>query len=90
MMVEMMTLIEQSQAARSGSMPRHPDDLLTTAELSAEYHKSPRTLESWRLKGTGPKYIRIGGRGILYRWADALEYHNSRRFSSTSEEQAAK
>jgi len=86
-----MTLIESNESDRSQpAQTRHPDDLLTTSELSAIYDKSPRTLESWRLKGIGPKYIRVGGRGVLYRWGDAVEYHNSRRFSSTSEERAAK
>jgi hypothetical protein len=72
----------------SGSC-RHPEDLLTSSEFAAEIHSSPRTVESWRLRGTGPPFIRVGGRRVLYRWRDVLEYLEGRRFSSTSEEQAA-
>jgi hypothetical protein len=51
---------------------------------------SPRTLESWRLNGIGPNFVRMGRRGVRYRWGDLLDYVHGRRFSSTSEEQAAK
>ena len=67
----------------------HPDDLLTSSELAGALKISERTPENWRLKGTGPPFVRIGGRRILYRWRDVLEYLEGRRFSSTSEEQAA-
>jgi predicted DNA-binding transcriptional regulator AlpA len=86
-----MTLIDSLQSTGSWpSLSRHPDDLLTTGETATVTHFSPRTLENWRRKGIGPKFVRIGGRGVRYRWGDIVEYANSRRFSSTSEEQAAK
>jgi hypothetical protein len=76
--------------ARGVGTYRHPDDLLTTSETSVVVKNSPRTLESWRLKGDGPKFVRMGRRGIRYRWGDLVEYVHSRRFSSTSEEQASR
>jgi hypothetical protein len=85
-----MTFIDSLQSSRSWpAQPRHPDDLLTSNETARAVHGSPRTLESWRRKGIGPPFIRVGGRRVLYRWGDVLAYLNSRRFSSTTEEQAS-
>lgn len=38
---------------------------------------SPRTLERWRWLGTGPRYLKIGGR-VVYRLADIEEYEQQR------------
>ena len=81
-------------SAAAGAAPRRQhewslDDLLTSSELAGTLKVSERTPENWRLKGTGPPFVRIGGRRILYRWRDVLEYLEGRRFSSTSEEQTA-
>jgi len=45
--------------------------LMTTQELAdhlteAGLQTSARTLEDWRRKGTGPDYVRVGGR-VRYR-----------------------
>jgi len=84
--------VQQALATQDTSLTtgrcRHPDDLLTSSEFAAEIHSSPRTVESWRLRGAGPPFIRIGGRRVLYRWRDVLRYLEGRRFSSTSEEHA--
>lgn len=47
---------------------------LNQTELSRRWRLSPRTLERWRLQGTGPQYLKVGGR-IVYRLAyiDAFE-----------------
>jgi len=66
-----------------------PDDLLTSLELARALKVSDRAPESWRMRGVGPRFMRAGGRRVLYRWSDVLEYLNSRRYSSTSEEAAA-
>lgn len=42
---------------------------LTQAELSRRWRKSERTIESWRWKKTGPRYLKIGGR-VIYRLED--------------------
>ena len=39
---------------------------------------SGRTLEQWRWKGVGPRYLKIGGR-VLYRLEDIEEYEAARR-----------
>lgn len=49
--------------------------LLTTAEAATYLSLSPRTLESWRSKLVGPKYIKPEGRAaVRYRTSDLEEW----------------
>jgi len=50
-----------------------PDQMLTTAELSALLSVSRRTLESWRAGGRGPKVTRVGG-AVRYRYSDVIAH----------------
>lgn len=68
---------------------RHPDDLMTSVELARALKVNDRLPEVWRQSGTGPAYMRAGGRRILYRWGDVLTWLNNRRFISTAEETSA-
>jgi len=46
-------------------------------KLAAELLNKPvRTLQQWRWRGVGPKYLRIG-RSILYREQDLLDFLRS-------------
>ena len=40
-------------------------DFYTARELSKRWKTSEKTLERWRMEGTGPVYFKIGGR-VLY------------------------
>ena len=42
-------------------------------ELSRRWRLSPRTLERWRYQGTGPHYLKAGGR-VVYRIEDVEAY----------------
>ena len=44
-----------------------------------------RTLQGWRYKGGGPRYIRVSARCIRYRRADLREWAEARLRSSTSD-----
>lgn len=49
--------------------------LMTTAEAATFLSLSPRTLESWRSKLVGPKYIKpVGGSAVRYRAADLEQW----------------
>ena len=54
------------------------DDLLTIEETSELLGISIPTLYRWRAKGTGPNYIKFGGR-ILYEKASLQNWYNSQR-----------
>ncbi len=58
-----------------------PDEAAKTLRTSA------RTLERRRLDGSGPKFVKLGGR-VLYRPEDIAAWADDRTFASTAEAQA--
>ncbi|MCK8671022.1 helix-turn-helix domain-containing protein [Rhodococcus sp. HM1] len=46
------------------------DERLATGDEVAEYLRTSRQqMATWRYRGTGPKYVKVGRRP-LYRWSD--------------------
>ncbi len=58
---------------------------LTQREAAKILRLSERSLERFRLSGTGPRFIKAGGRRVLYRMCDIEAWLAERTFSSTSE-----
>jgi hypothetical protein len=56
---------------------------LHQVELARRWKLSPRTLERWRWLGTGPTYIKVGGR-VLYRLEDVEAHEADNLRTSTS------
>lgn len=48
---------------------------LNQVELGRRWNVSERTLEGWRWRGIGPKFLRLGGR-IRYRLQDIEEFES--------------
>lgn len=46
-----------------------PDNHFNQVELARRWKLSARTLERWRWQGTGPSFLKVGGR-VLYRLED--------------------
>jgi predicted DNA-binding transcriptional regulator AlpA len=59
--------------------------LLSTSELSARLTNKKNTIEGWRIKGFGPRYIKIG-RLVRYRIEDIELWEESRICDSTTTE----
>jgi predicted DNA-binding transcriptional regulator AlpA len=57
---------------------------LTQKEVAAHLRLSERTLERYRVSGTGPRFIRLGRR-IVYRRGDIEEWASAHTVTSTSE-----
>jgi len=57
--------MDQQPEMTSQDEPRH----LRPHEVAARWNISPRTLERWRAKGTGPRFLRLG-RLVVYRVED--------------------
>jgi hypothetical protein len=55
-------------------------------ELSRRWRLSPRTLERWRFQGTGPRYLKVGGR-VVYRLED-IEAYETEQLKVTGAAQA--
>ena len=59
-------------------MSQQDDDTLTTpTELATKVKVSTRTLQDWRSKGVGPKWIKVG-KVVRYRASDVAAWLNSR------------
>jgi hypothetical protein len=56
---------------------------LTQHQLAKRWGMSPRTLERWRWIGTGPMFLKIGGR-VAYRLADIEAWEAERARTSTA------
>ena len=61
-----------------------PKVILTTREAAALLTLSPRMLERYRVKGGGPRYLKIGG-SVRYARADLLEWVLTMRRDGTRE-----
>lgn len=70
------------------SAPRAPSPLnttfLTQREAAALLRLSERTLERYRLSGTGPAFVKLGRR-VVYRAADLDAFAQAHTYRSTSE-----
>jgi len=53
-------------------------------QLAERWGLSPKTLERWRVIGTGPKYIQLPGK-VIYRLCDIEAFENECLVSSTAE-----
>ncbi|MGE0724344.1 MAG: helix-turn-helix transcriptional regulator [Alphaproteobacteria bacterium] len=67
----------------------HDDKILTAEETAAYLRTTERTLQDWRLDGTGPQFIRIGHRSIRYRKSAVDAWLRDRTFASTTVEKAS-
>ena len=70
-------------------MNNSPINHLDQQALALRWGMSPRTLEDWRWRKKGPRYLKIGGR-VMYRLEDIEAYEAERlRERSTSPANAA-
>lgn len=61
------------------------DALVAPATLAERLGTTERSLSEWRIKGRGPKFIRVG-RGVRYRPEAVDAWLLSQEHTSTSEE----
>jgi predicted DNA-binding transcriptional regulator AlpA len=59
--------------------------LLNVREAAAHTNLSKSTLDKWRCKGVGPRFIRLGKRRIAYALADLDRWMSERTHSCTAE-----
>lgn len=49
-------------------------DTALPREVAAALGTTEAGLAQMRYRGTGPKFIKIGGRRVIYRWSDVRDY----------------
>lgn len=79
--------LEHSPARNNRTADHSP--FLTQPEAASFLRVSERSLERWRIEGTGPEFVRAGRR-ILYSMQSLRAWAADRTFRSTSEADAAK
>jgi predicted DNA-binding transcriptional regulator AlpA len=62
-----------------------PDQLLSQTDVAPRLKVKTKTLEAWRHRGGGPRYVLVG-RLVRYRLSDIQAWLAARTVSSTSEE----
>lgn len=62
-------------------------EMVTTEQAAAMLNLKKNTLELWRLRGTGPAYVKLG-RAVRYRLSDLESYIESQVRHNTSERAA--
>jgi hypothetical protein len=62
-----------------------PGQFLTRKQLARVLNASTKALENWALAGSGPKFIRISCRKVLYSSEEVLLWLKSLEVKSTSD-----
>ncbi|MBB3065349.1 helix-turn-helix domain-containing protein [Limibacillus halophilus] len=65
--------------------PDYLDRLMTESEAADFLSYTTRALQNWRVRGGGPKFIRISSRSIRYRRRDLITWADERSRLSTSD-----
>ena len=76
---EIAAAVEHATAA--GGPPRY----LRTPAAAAFIGAEAQTLEHWRCSGTGPPFVRLSPKLIVYDRADLIAWCSARKLWSTSE-----
>jgi hypothetical protein len=65
--------------------PDYLDRLVNENEAATFIGYTIRALQGWRVKGGGPKFVKVSARSIRYRRRDLIEWADSLLKTSTSE-----
>jgi predicted DNA-binding transcriptional regulator AlpA len=65
------------------------DRLINEGEAAKCLGYTVRALQNWRVRGGGPKFIKVSSRSIRYRIRDLITWIEDRTVSSTSDQSAA-
>ncbi|MBL6945876.1 MAG: DNA-binding protein [Rhodospirillales bacterium] len=65
--------------------PDYLDRLVNENEAASFIGYTIRALQGWRVKGGGPKFVKVSARSIRYRRRDLIEWAESLLKTSTSE-----
>jgi predicted DNA-binding transcriptional regulator AlpA len=76
----------QSPTALHTTAPVTDADVLFTEDRAATLLSvTRRTLQAWRMRGSGPLYVKISSRCVRYKRSELLSWIESRSRASTAE-----
>ncbi len=67
------------------SDPDHLDRLINEREAAVFVGYTVRALQNWRLRGGGPRFVKVSGRSVRYRRRDLNAWANDRLVINTSD-----
>jgi predicted DNA-binding transcriptional regulator AlpA len=62
------------------------DRLINEQEAAEFLGYTIRALQNWRVRGGGPRFVKVSGRSIRYRRRQLIEWADSKMVSHTSED----
>lgn len=68
--------------------PDYLDRLINETEAASFLGYSIRALQNWRVRGGGPRFVKVSSRSIRYRRRELNEWIEQRLRSNTSEQAA--
>lgn len=60
-------------------------DTGTPKQVAAYLHTTEPGLAQMRYRGTGPKFIKVGPRKVIYRWSDVQAYLDANTMTRTDD-----
>ncbi len=69
--------------------PDYLDRLINETEAASFLGYSIRALQNWRVRGGGPRFVKVSSRSIRYRRRELNDWIEERLRSNTSEQAAA-
>ncbi|MGO9055995.1 MAG: helix-turn-helix transcriptional regulator [Candidatus Binataceae bacterium] len=65
------------------------DELLKTPEAARFLKRSERTMQGWRYRNEGPRYIRLNASTVFYRVSDLIAFLDSKTVDPAGASDAA-
>lgn len=76
---------QQHTAEHLSRDPDYLDCLINEQQAATFLGYTVRALQNWRLRGGGPRFVKVSSRSIRYRRRDLIEWVEQRLRSNTSE-----
>ncbi len=65
--------------------PEYLDSMITETEAARFLGYTVRALQNWRVRGGGPKFVKVSSRSIRYRRRELIDWAESLMVTSTSQ-----
>ncbi|SDH27481.1 helix-turn-helix transcriptional regulator [Roseospirillum parvum] len=75
----------QAQPAESIQDRVYLDSLINEVEAAGFLGYTTRALQNWRVRGGGPKFVKVSARSIRYRRRDLLAWIEAHSLDNTSQ-----
>ncbi len=65
--------------------PEYLDSMITETEAARFLGYTVRALQNWRVRGGGPRFVKVSSRSIRYRRRELIDWAESLMVSNTSQ-----